>query len=540
MFQLRWLIVGGTFLAVNLSLHAESNDPRGGPEVWGNLGQKLYATGERMAPNGVPFEPLFAAELDFNFGILPGKKLYLFGQTDFWTQRAASRQSDSKDEGFSKREYNLDLGVAWNPFGRLELRASVFAGNNLNRGTSRERPAGFKDGTRLEARYYFESANIYDTGLLSFIALGYHPGKVFIGGDGEEFRPGFFARAYVAYEIPGWRSYLFGDLRLIGEGSDTLRLISFDGGLAARPFSSLPNLEFRVGNELTADLKASTIRNLVYGGGRVYFGGAMDTEARVGNSARQKLRGAAGPELWGTLGWKLYGTGARIAPNGVSFDPLFTLDLDLNLGLLPQKRLYIFVEDKFWGQRAAPGITNGNQGDFDFSKREFDVDIGLAWNAFGRLEIRGAAYALNNLNRGTSLERSAGSLDGARLEARYYLGYGNIYDTGRLNFISLGYYPAQSLIGGNGEKFRPGGFSRGQFSYEMPALRSSLYCDVRLIGEDTGKLRLLTLDAGFATRPFTTFPNLEFRVGDDLSADIQANTTHNLVYGAVRLVFSNR
>src|SRR5258708_2247768 len=77
------------------------------------------------------------------------------------------------------------------------------------------------------------------------------------------------------------------------------------------------------------------------------------------------------PEVWGTVGLPIYITGNHMAPNGVPFKPLFGLDFDFNIGLLSQKELYLFAENKFWAQRAAPGITNPSQGQWDFSKREY-------------------------------------------------------------------------------------------------------------------------------------------------------------------------
>jgi hypothetical protein len=39
----------------------------------------------------------------------------------------------------------------------------------------------------------------------------------------------------------------------------------------------------------------------------------------------------------------------------------------LNLGLLPQKELYLFSEGTFWAQHSGGGVT---QSSVDFSKRE--------------------------------------------------------------------------------------------------------------------------------------------------------------------------
>ena len=42
--------------------------------------------------------------------------------------------------------------------------------------------------------------------------------------------------------------------------------------------------------------------------------------------------------------------GNRMAPNGRPLDPRFSLDLDINVELLPKKPLYLFADNKFWAQ----------------------------------------------------------------------------------------------------------------------------------------------------------------------------------------------
>ena len=73
-------------------------------------------------------------------------------------------------------------------------------------------------------------------------------------------------------------------------------------------------------------------------------------------------------------------------------------------------------------QEPGLGITNSSQGNFDFSKREFDFNAGLAWNYFDRLELRASAYSAGNLNRGLSLTSPSGFKDGVLLEIDTILG----------------------------------------------------------------------------------------------------------------------
>jgi hypothetical protein len=254
----------------------------------------------------------------------------------------------------------------------------------------------------------------------------------------------------------------------------------------------------------------------------------------------RSARPATWPEVWGDLALAGIFTGERMAPNGVPFDPMFMTDVNINLGLLPEKALYFFLENEFWAQRAGAGITNPDQGKFDFSKREFDFVIGLAWNVYHWFEVRASAYALNNLNRGTSTAFPSGYQDGVQIEMRHYFDSPNIYDTGRLSFVSVGYYPTQTMIGGDGFGFHPGLSARAYGAFDIPALRSYIFGDGRMIAERQFDVRLLTLDAGIAIRPFTRLQNIELRFGDEVTLDVKADTTRNLPYGAIRINFSTR
>jgi hypothetical protein len=246
-------------------------------------------------------------------------------------------------------------------------------------------------------------------------------------------------------------------------------------------------------------------------------------------------RATGWPEVWGYVETVGIVTGARMAPNGMLFDPLFSINSNLNIGILPNKKLYIFTDSKFWMQEPGLGITNPSQGSFDFSKREFDFNLGLAWNYVDRLELRVSAYSAGNLNRGVSLTSPSGFKDGVLVENRYYFGSANVYDVSRLSFVSLGYYPTKSMVGGDGADFHPGLSARGYVTYDIPFLRSYLYGDAQFTAERVVKPRLLDFDAGFATRPFSQYENIEFRVGTDTTLDVQANTARNLTYGGVRL-----
>ena len=223
-----------------------------------------------------------------------------------------------------------------------------------------------------------------------------------------------------------------------------------------------------------------------------------------------------------------------MAPNGVPFNPIFALDSNFNLGIIPNKRLYIFADSKFWMQKAAPGITNPSQGQWDFSKREFDFNAGLAMSYYDWLELRLSAYSFANLNRGTSLAQPFGFKDGVQIETRFYLPTNDRYDVGRLSFVGVGYYPSKGMVGADGLEFQPGLFVRGYGTWDLPWWHSYLYLDTQFIADKSFKPRLLELDGGLAVRPLAAVRNLEFRVGHNVLQDFGPNITRNLTYSAVR------
>jgi hypothetical protein len=495
--------------------------------VWGVVELRGYPTGEREAANGLVFDPLVGLTSDINIGLLPRKQLYLFWQSDFWVQRRAAGAPAA-----SQREFDADLGVAWNYFDSLELRASAYALNNLNRGSSLARPDGYKDGWKIDNRYYFGSGDIYDVGTLPFIDVGYYPSGSLVGNNGQVFHPGLFARGYITQDLPTpFRSYLYGGLQLTARSAANPRLFDTDIGLAIRPFSDHQGFELRVGYDRTDDVQAHVTRQLVYGAMRVGFG--------MGSSAGPSPPSSTGwPETWGVVGLPIYAAGNRMAPNGVPFQPIFSVTNDLNLGLLPDKELYLFYQGVFWAQHPSAAVTH-SQNSVNFSKREVDSELGLAWEYFDALELRAAAYGLNNLNRGISPSSATGGKQGVTLENRYYLNTVDPFDVGRLSFVSLGYIPTENLVGGNGASFRPGAFGRMYLAGDLPIswLPSYLYAGQQIIGQDAASPRLIDTDVGWAFRPLAGFQSLEFRIGYDLTADVRAHVARNLVYGAVRLAF---
>jgi hypothetical protein len=247
--------------------------------------------------------------------------------------------------------------------------------------------------------------------------------------------------------------------------------------------------------------------------------------------------------VWGLAGLRGYAFGEEVAPNGLEFNQLFSLDLDFNVMLWRDQGLYLFSDARFWGQKPGAGVTNANQGIFDFSKREFDFTLGAAWNYYGRLEARVFAYSDNNLNRGSSLARPTGYNDGVGLENRYYLGptYANLgteaFDVARATFVSLGYYPTKDLMDNIGMTFKPGPFARAYLTFDLFSESYYLYLDTQLIGDRTFQPKLWEFDGGLALRPFASHPRLEFRVGSENRYDVQWHDFETSLYVALRYVY---
>lgn len=243
------------------------------------------------------------------------------------------------------------------------------------------------------------------------------------------------------------------------------------------------------------------------------------------------------PNVWGVVGVSLFPSGNKMAPNGVVYLPFGTLDFDVNIGLLPRKRLYVFSIGTFWTQKATDGVTNPHQGPIDFSKRQMDILLGIAWNYWNYFEARVWAYSYNNLNRGTTLDQPYGYNDGVVVENRYYIPKSNLFDLPRLNFLSLGYYTSKVLTGADGVYFNPGLFLRAYLTYEFVPRRYYVYADTQMIARSAVNPKLLLFDDGFAARPFSKIPGLEFRGGVFNTVDVQVDNVRTLLYLTAQVIF---
>jgi hypothetical protein len=247
--------------------------------AWGVAGLRGIPAGPKVAPNGLDYHPNFSLDLGLNLWLWRGQGLYAFADLRLWGEKGEFGVNNARDGavGTSKRQFDLSGGVAWNYAGPWELRAFGYTQNNLNRGDNPLTPTGFTDGFGLENRYYLtpEYARLGQTGFdvtrATFLSVGYLPSKVLVGNNGQTFKPGLLLRAYLTYDLGEWPCYVFGDATYIGEESFRARLLLFDVGVAARPFRSRQEWEFRLGTESTADFRAHDVLNLWYGSVRYVF-----------------------------------------------------------------------------------------------------------------------------------------------------------------------------------------------------------------------------------------------------------------------------
>jgi hypothetical protein len=262
---------------------------------------------------------------------------------------------------------------------------------------------------------------------------------------------------------------------------------------------------------------------------------------------------AASPEpspleiAWGLAGLRIFAAGPKIAPNGEEYHPSFSLDLDVNLWIWPSQGIYLFGDLRFWGERPESGVTNGRDGGLGFSKRQFDLVGGPAWNYAGPWEARVFGYTLSNLNRGLSLVTPDGGNDGFGVENRYYLSpeYARLghagFDIARADFVSVGYYPTKTMVGNDGDTFTPGLMLRAYLTCDITCdllhWPTYAFADTTFLSERSMRPKLLLFDLGAATRPFRSCQHWEFRLGAENTADFEAHSVLNLWYVSLRCIF---
>lgn len=263
-------------------------------------------------------------------------------------------------------------------------------------------------------------------------------------------------------------------------------------------------------------------------------GNALD-ESYEGIESTMPNRFGSSPEqrTWGLAGGRFIVNGNKTAPNGVVYTPYFSLDMIFNFALTRDRRLYGFVDARFWAQSNKDKVA---QHALDFSKRQFDLTPGVAWNFYGRFEARFFAYSYNNLNRGTTLTNPIGYKDGVALEGRYYFG-GTDFDRGVYNFLSVGYYLSKEMIGNDGEAWFPGGFIKWSYNIPLWEQRIFLYTMGEFILEKPYDAKWVWLDTGISGRPFASYPMLDLRAGNETNVDIVSGKTLTMWYIGARFAF---
>jgi hypothetical protein len=129
------------------------------------------------------------------------------------------------------------------------------------------------------------------------------------------------------------------------------------------------------------------------------------------------------------------------------------------------------------------------------------------------------------------------------VENRYYFGstYTGLgtpeFDVARVSFVGLGYYPSKSMVDGDGVPFKPGPFAHVYLTCGVCGDTVYVYADTQFTAERSLVLKLLSLDAGVAVRPFARAPRLELRLGTEELIDLLKREVETGLYGGVRYVY---
>ncbi len=172
----------------------------------------------------------------------------------------------------------------------------------------------------------------------------------------------------------------------------------------------------------------------------------------------------AGDAMWGNVGFGLYPISSeKVAPNGLVYQPMFRLIGDVNVG---SRDLYLFATSAYYTEKPKPGeTTNKSQGSFDFTKRQYDFNIGGAFATGENAEMRFWAYSQSNINRGLDLNKPSGYKDGFAGSLRYYFA-DEVVTHG---YIGAGYYFTKELVDTNGQAYTPSFFTELNFSSALGA-----------------------------------------------------------------------
>jgi hypothetical protein len=199
----------------------------------------------------------------------------------------------------------------------------------------------------------------------------------------------------------------------------------------------------------------------------------------------------SGDAMWGNVGLGLYPTSSqKVAPNGLVYEPMFRLIGDVNVG---SRDLYLFANSAYYTEKPKPGVTtNSSQGSFDFTKRQYDFNIGGAFATGENTEARFWAYSESNINRGIDQNKPSGYKDGFVGSLRYYFA-DEVVTRG---YVGAGYYFTKELVDTSGQPYTPSFFT--ELNYTRP-MGSGIhaYGQVILLGGRSEGIKEIDTQLGF-------------------------------------------
>jgi hypothetical protein len=199
----------------------------------------------------------------------------------------------------------------------------------------------------------------------------------------------------------------------------------------------------------------------------------------------------ADDSLWGKVGFGMYPTSSqKVAPNGVVYQPMFRLIGDVNIG---SRDLYMFATSAYYTEKPNPGVTtNKSQGSFDFTKRQYDFNIGGAFATGEDTEVRFWAYSQSNINRGIYVDKPSGYKDGSVGSLRHYFA-DEVVTHG---YIGVGYYFTKELVDTNGKPYTPSFTTEMNFSRPL-SYGFHAYGQAILLGARSEGLKEVDTQLGF-------------------------------------------
>lgn len=235
---------------------------------------------------------------------------------------------------------------------------------------------------------------------------------------------------------------------------------------------------------------------------------------------------SASAEVWGDAGFGYYFLGEKDAPNELIYKPLWHLEMNLNIG--KRSTLYLFIESVFYAERPSPGITTHLTRPLEFTKREFDLILGVAKPLFDTgLEIRLWGYSLANLNRGRDKNVPSGFKDGYAAEARYYFEIKEF-----VGYVTGGYYFTKGLVDPSGDYYRPGVFAG--VNLIRPIVRGvSVFGEALVLTEKFTKFREVDSKIGIEFSPFRKYSHPRFSIVYEIDQGRDANLERLLIQAKV-------